>query len=327
MIAQTINKNLTKKNTVQGSPHGLIFDIQGHSVHDGPGTRTTVFMNQCPLKCVWCSNPESWFSHPVMRYSETRCVCCGDCIKACPENAISVSPKTNELIHNRTKCDQCTTFECVEACKHEGAFLTGEYYTVDELMEILKRNRQFWSSDGGVTFSGGEPLFQKQFISEVLRRCQESYMNVCIETTAHLQTEYFLNIIEYVDWAFIDLKHMDPMVHKKLTGVENTLILKNVRMLAEKDWNGFIVARIPIIPHVNDDEKNIRATARFIKEIGLEVINILPFHRLGESKYKQLGQNYDFANQEAPTQEYMEKIKKIIIQEGIICFVGHDTPF
>ena len=314
-------------NITSGEIKGLIFDVQGHSVHDGPGTRTTVFMNGCPLKCIWCCNPEGLFHEPVMVYLKSRCVCCGACIEACPHGAIKISDD-KKLIHDRTLCDVCKTHECAAACLHEATSLSGKYYTVDDLMKIFQRDRQFWGEKGGVTFSGGEPLLQREFILEVLKRCKKSYIHVALETTSCFDTEYFMEVMDYVGWVFADIKHMDPVEHKKLTGVENTLILKNIRALAEKkDWDGFIVPRIPIIPGMNDSDINIKATAKFVKEIGLELINILPFHRLGESKYTELGKTYQFADQIPPTNEHMESIKKIIEAEGLVCYIGYETPF
>lgn len=319
-------ENETLVNQKNKEIRGLIFDIQGHSVHDGPGTRTTVFLSGCPLNCIWCCNPEGLFHHPVMMHKESKCKHCGKCIAACPYGAISI--KDNQLVHNRDLCDVCTTFECVEACLQEAKELNGEYYSVNDLMSVLKRDRQFWGSRGGVTFSGGEPLLQKDFILEMTQRCKQSFIHVAVETTACLSTEHFMNVMNNVDWVFVDVKHMNTENHRKLTGVGNELILKNIKTLAEKpDWNGFIVPRIPIIPGKNDSEENIRATAKFIKEIDLEVINILPFHRLGESKYRQIGRRYKFEDQVPPSEEHMIKIKRMIEDEDLVCFVGYETPF
>jgi len=311
----------------KGELKGLIFNIQGHSVHDGPGTRTTVFMNGCPLNCIWCCNPEGLFQHPVMIFMQSRCVSCGACIKACPYGAITIS-EDKKLIHNRNLCDVCKTNECTEACLHEATSLSGKYYTVDELMKIFKRDRQFWGSSGGVSFSGGEPLLQRNFILETLKRCNKAFIHVTVETTSCFDTDYYMEAMNYIDWVFTDIKHMNAAEHKKLTGVDNKLILKNIRTLAEKqDWDGFIVIRIPIIPGLNDSEENIRATAKFVKEIGLEVINILPFHRLGESKYRWLSRRYKFEEQKPPSNEHMLSLKKIIEEEGLVCYVGYETPF
>ena len=312
----------TKKTELQG----LVFDIQGHSVHDGPGTRTTVFLNGCPLDCIWCCNPEGLFHQSVMMYKESKCVKCGKCIKACPYNAITVVD--GKLKHNREFCDKCTSHECVEACLKEATDLSGKYYTISEMMRIFDRHRHFWGSRGGVTFSGGEPLLQRNFILPLLKECKKAYIHVAIETTSCIGSNYFMDAMNYIDWVFTDIKHMDSEKHKEVTGVGNELILKNIKTLAEKEnWEGFIVPRIPVIPGYNDSEENIKATARFIKSIDLEVINILPFHRLGESKYRQVGQVYRFAEQVPPTEEHMLFIKKIVEEEGLVCFVGYETPF
>ena len=305
---------------------GLIFSIQSYSVHDGPGTRTTVFMNDCPLRCKWCCNPEGLFNKPIMLHSNVKCVKCGACIKACPYNAVSVVE--GELVFDRSICDKCTTMECVDACLNEGNSVDGVYYTIDELMHRFSRERAFWGDNGGVSLSGGEPLLQRKFILPLLKECKNQYIHTCIETTGCLDSEYWMEVTNYVDWVFMDLKHMDADKHKSMTGVKNELILKNIKLLAQrKDWDGFIVPRIPIIPGFNDDDDNIRKTAKYVKEIGLEVINILPFHKLGESKYRQLSQEYLFDNQVAPSDEQMNHIKSIIEEEGIVCFIGYNTPF
>ncbi len=305
---------------------GLIFDIQGHSVHDGPGSRTTVFLNGCPLKCVWCCNPEGLFHKPVLLYMESRCKRCGRCMAACPHGAITRGE--NGPVFDRAVCDKCTTHECRDACLNEALDVSGEYYTVDDLMKVLRRDREFWSDNGGVSFSGGEPLMQKAFIKAALQECKKQYIHTCVETTSCLATDYYLDVMRYVDWVFTDIKHMDSDAHKELTGVGNELILENIRRLAKMEgWNGVIVPRIPIIPGRNDSEENVRRTAVFIREAGLDVVNLLPFHRLGESKYRQVGQVYALADQESPTDQDMHRLQEVAKSEGIYCFVGWETPF
>jgi pyruvate formate lyase activating enzyme len=304
---------------------GLIFDIQGHSVHDGPGTRTTVFLNGCPLRCSWCCNPEGLFRRPVVMYRASKCKCCGDCIQACPSGSIQVID--GKLIFNRKNCDACLEHECVKACLNESVVESGKYYSQADVLRILRRDRQFWGSNGGVSFSGGEPLLQSKFISSLLRECKKQEMHTCVETTSFLPTDYYLDTLAYVDWVFTDIKHMDSETHKKLTGQDNALVLHNIAALANADWNGVIMPRIPIIPSRNDSEENVLATVKFIKSLGLDAVNILPFHRLGESKYRQLGREYDLAEQSSPPDEKMQQLKALVESQGIYCLVGWETPF
>lgn len=304
---------------------GMVFDVQGHSVHDGPGTRTTVFLNGCPLGCIWCSNPEGLHRRPVMMYRESRCQKCGNCMQSCPYGSPRVVD--GELVFNRELCDSCTTFECVETCYHEAVVISGKRYTIDQLMRIFQRDRQFWGSRGGVTFSGGEPLMQRRFILEMLKKCHQAFIHTCIETTSHVPSEFYIEVTKHVDWVFTDIKHMDSEKHKQLTGVGNELILNNIEALAKEDWDGVIMPRVPVVPDKNDSDKNIAETAAFIRDIGLDALNLLPFHRLGESKYRQLGRTYALAEQQSPSDERMQELKKIAEGFGLYCFVGWETPF
>lgn len=317
--------NINLKSSYNKDAKGLIFDIQGHSVHDGPGTRTTVFLNGCPLNCIWCSNPEGLYREPIIMHRDSRCKCCGNCIKSCPNGAAFV--REGLLCFDRNICVKCETRECLNTCYQEALVISGQEYTVADLMDIFQRDRQFWGTKGGVTFSGGEPLLQKDFILEVLKACKESFIHTCVETTSCISTDFYLQAMKYVNWAFTDLKHMDSAEHKKLTGVGNELIHHNLRELVKMDWDGVIVPRVPVIPGKNDSHENIAKTAEFIKEIGLDVVNLLPFHRLGESKYRQLGQVYQMAEQTSPTDEQMNELKQIAESYGLFCFIGWKTPF
>lgn len=307
-------------------PLGLVFDIQGHSVHDGPGTRTTVFLSGCPLRCDWCCNPEGLFRQPVVVQRFSKCVRCGGCAGACPYGAVAFVADRPPVL-DRRRCDTCRSFECVRACFHEGLAVVGKYYGVDDLMRIFRRDRQFWGARGGVTFSGGEPLLQGEFLLAVLRRCREASIHTCIETSGCVPSEQFQEVLPYLNWVFADLKHMDPEVHRRVTGADNRQILENIRLLAGEAWRGFPVVRIPVVPGVNDDEVNIRATARWVRDQGLEVINILPLHRLGESKYRQLGQEWRFGETPPPSQEALARIQRQVEAEGVVCYVGDRTPF
>ncbi len=312
--------------TDPSTPRGLIFDIQAHSVHDGPGTRTTVFLNGCPFACEWCCNPEGLFKKAVVMHREQRCAHCGQCMQACPRGAISLGADGLEVF-DRALCEACTTYECVSTCYHEGNVLSGKLYTVEQIIAIAQRDRHYWGSGGGMTFSGGEPLLQKNFMLPLLRRCREIRINTCIETTASLPSDYFMEAASLLNWIFVDIKNMDPVAHKAKTGADNALTLKNLKLLGESDLDCFVVVRIPVIPGWNDSEENIRATARYVKACGLEVINLLPFHRLSESKWRQVGREYAFKDMPGMTREELAPHAQWVKEEGITCYTGWETPF
>lgn len=312
---------------------GIIFDIQGHSVHDGPGTRTLVFLSGCPLCCEWCANPEGMELQPQVRFKKVNCVhreqCCTRCADACPHNAIAFTSDDSEapLEIDRRLCRTCDTLDCVKACLKEALIISGKEMTVTELMKVLKRDRRFWGPEGGVSFTGGEPLFQKRFILQLLQRCKESYIHTVLETSAYAETAFFLEAMSMVEFAFIDLKHMDPVKHKEKTGVSCRRIHENIRALARSDWSGRLVFRMPIIENYNDNEENILATAAFLNEIGLYEINILPFHRLGDSKWTQLGLTYPYRDYKETPGQKMEQIQQLFLDQNIACYNGYRTPF
>lgn len=308
------------------TPAGLVFDIQAHSVHDGPGTRTTVFLNGCPLACAWCCNPEGLHRRPIMMHREARCVRCGACAGACPHGAVTAG-EDGKPHHDRTACDRCQTLDCIQACYHEGVVSSGRAYTVEELITLFQRDRHFWGARGGATFSGGEPLLQRAFMLPLLRRCREIRIHTCLETTACVDGDYFMEAAGLVDWIFVDIKHMDSEAHARLTGVGNTLILDNIRRLAASDAACFVVVRVPVIPDFNDSEENLRATARFVRACGLEVINLLPFHRLGESKWRQVGRPYAFAERRSLERHELVRHAQWVRDEGVTCYLGWETPF
>ncbi|MCM0647519.1 4-hydroxyphenylacetate decarboxylase activase [Clostridium swellfunianum] len=308
---------------------GLFFDIQSYSVHDGPGCRTTCFMCGCYLECEWCANPESWLNKQKIMFAEPKCKHsqgCVRCQQVCPKNAVSFN-EADKLEINWNACRSCSTFECAKACYNESLRICGKYYTVDQLMKILSRDRQFWGSKGGVTFSGGEPFYQKDFLLEALKRCKEAYINTAIETTAFIDTEVFLEAMDYIDFAFIDIKHMDREKHKEKTGQFNDLILKNIEALVKSSWKGRLVLRMPVISGFNDTEENILAIIAFMKRLGLFEINLLPFHRMGDSKWNQLGKKYAYSTEEATAAEKLEQLQDMFLEKRIACYVGNETGF
>lgn len=305
---------------------GLVFDIQSYSVHDGPRCRTTIFLAGCFLKCLWCSNPESWDLKEKVMFARSKCQQkngCARCIKACEKQGVIVNEE-GEIQLDWRKCKQCTVFKCAEACYSEALKICGSRYTAGELMRIINRDRDFWGQGGGVTFSGGEPFYQKDFLASMLQKCKEAYIHTAIETTAYVNSEDFLRTMSFVDFAFIDIKHMDSTHHNEQTGVGNELILSNIAALVKSGWPGRLILRMPVIEGFNDDRKNIETTANFMDELGLYEINILPFHRLGDSKWEQLGQKYAYKEYRATQQEKTEEIQAIFLNRKIACYIGSE---
>lgn len=308
---------------------GLIFDIQSYSVHDGPGCRTTCFMAGCFLKCAWCANPESWVAKEKIMFAESKCKHsqgCIRCVDVCPYKAVTFD-ENDKLILNWERCRVCNEFECTKACYNEALRICGKWYTVSELLRVLNRDRQFWGSKGGVSFSGGEPFYQKDFLIEVLKKCKEVYIHTAIETTAFVDTDVFLEIMKYIDFAFIDVKHMDRDKHKEKTGMHNDLIFKNIEALTKSNWKGRLVLRMPVIKDFNDTKENIHAIINFMEQLGLYEINILPFHRMGDSKWSQLGQKYAYSEYEATSEEKMNELQEYFLDRRIACYIGHETNF
>jgi pyruvate formate lyase activating enzyme len=308
---------------------GLVFDIQGYSVHDGSGCRTLVFLSGCPLRCAWCSNPEGQILRPRVMHSAVKCRrACDRCFKACPNSAVQILQGADPPIKfNRSICDQCDDMKCVKACLNQALRIVGRSCTIDDLMRDLVRDQQFWGSRGGVTFGGGEPLFQAEFLLALLEKCRANYMHTTIETSAHADTHTFMEVLKRTDAVFIDIKHMDPSAHLSGTGVGNELILRNIEAAASSGWDGQLIIRVPVVPGFNDTPENLEATAEFMTKIQLKEVNLLPFHRLGHSKYEQLGLDDPYAQVPAPSMQAMRSFQHIFRAAGLQCSIGSETAF
>lgn len=297
---------------------GTVFDIQKYSIHDGPGIRTVVFLKGCPLRCLWCCNPESQKIKPQLSFFSTKCIGCLKCIEVCPENAIKMGKEHLEL--NRNLCSLCG--KCAEVCFAEAWVMLGKEMNVEEVMNEIIKDVNFYSkSGGGVTLSGGEPCFQWQFAFEILRNCKEKQINTAIETTGFIKWEYFKKILNYADLLLYDIKHMDSAEHEELTGVSNKIILDNLRKAAKLGKD--IVIRVPVIPSLNDSIDNYQKLVDFVSELkSVSEINLLPYHELGVSKYEQIGYKYKIGNVNPPLNSDMEKIKDFIESEGFKVKIG-----
>lgn len=306
----------------------LIFDIQAFSVHDGPGCRTTVFFAGCPLRCRWCSNPENFALRPHLMFAQRVCKWssgCRACVNRCNKGGLDF--QENGPVVNWEICRQCTTFECTTACASDSLRVCGKYYSVADLMAVLHRDFNNWGSEGGVTFSGGDPFLQPVFLKQVLQECKKLQIHTAVETSGCVPETTFLELMPLVDFAFVDVKHFDDTKHHDGTSASNQLILNNISALKKSNWTGRLVLRTPIIKDYNDDVDNALQVIDFMKQNDLFEINLLKFHRLGQTKWEQLGMTYDYADKGDVSNEQMEALQTLYLDHGILCYIGDKTPF
>ncbi len=290
---------------------GKILQLQNYSVNDGSGIRTTVFFAGCPLRCRWCANPEGYEEKNRILYVESRCVRCGSCAAVCP-NGVSLDFKGDR---DREKCSGCGA--CVKACLTEARKNTVTEYSTGDIIKLLERQLKiFRKSGGGVTYSGGECTLQAEFLSEITDEIYDLNIQQAMETSGYFELKEILPILERIDLLFIDIKCFDGARHHEYTGVDNERILKNIAALGKR--RGSIVVRIPVIMGINGDDKNIRATAKFVKKhLSDPVMELLPYHAYGADKYKQLGLSYDENEFRTPTAREMGHLRKILRDEGV----------
>lgn len=308
--------NLKENDSVKG----IIFNIQHYSIHDGPGIRTNVFLKGCFLHCIWCQNPESQSLKPELFYFEEKCTGCGKCVAACPANAIQITEAKSKT--DRSKCNG--SGRCIQVCPNEARSLIGKEMTVQEVFQNVKGDEIFYKrSNGGLTLTGGEPLFQPYFSRKFLSLCQQAGIHTAIETCGYAGWEIFKDILQYVNLVLYDLKHMSSEKHQEYTGVPNNLILDNVRKIYH-ELRIPIWARIPVIPGYNDSVQNIHATARFVAtELGTPVpVHLLAYHQLGESKHERLAKEGNSLSVIPPTDEHMLELQKIMASYGLDTHIG-----
>jgi len=267
--------------------YALIFDIQRFSLGDGPGIRTVVFFKGCPLKCLWCHNPESQKPHPELLFRYMRCISCMDCIPRCPSKAIT--DLDEPLAIDRDKCSLCGV--CVEICPSHAFEICGREMSLRDVLREVHRDKVFYRY-GGVTLSGGEPLYQPSFVYRLLKELKKSGIHTVVETCGHVSRDVFDEIIGYVDLFYYDLKALDDERHRMFTGVSNKLIISNLEYLADKDIE--IIVRTPVVPGYNfiDVESEICRLIEYVGSLGINRLELLPYHRFGEDKYRMLGREY-----------------------------------
>jgi pyruvate formate lyase activating enzyme len=305
-------------------PTGVILNVQGYSIHDGPGIRTTVFLKGCPLRCGWCHNPESQRTLPEIELDADKCRGCGRCIAACGSGAIRLQAGRSST--DRALCRG--NGDCVVACPNGARSLHGAFRTAHAVFAEVQADAPFFSrSGGGVTLSGGEPLAQPEFAEQLLRLCRESGLHTVLDTCGYARWEVMRRVLRFVDLVLFDLKHMDPVEHRRLTGVDNRQILDNARRI-HHELALPLHARVPIIPGCNDSPANLAATARFIAEdLAPSIpVSLLAFHRYGESKYAGLGRQGEFLQTAPPEQERMEEIRAVFTAAGLRAVIGEFEP-
>ncbi len=298
---------------------GLISFVQRYSTKDGPGIRSTVFLKGCPLGCLWCSNPELIRFVPDLLYSREKCKRCGTCIQVCPREALSFNADGFIQI-DRERCNGCG--DCVAVCPHGALELVGRTITVEALTaELLKDCVFYQTSGGGVTFSGGEPLWQSGFLARVSERLKQEDIHVALDTAGEASWCRFEEVLPFTDLVLYDIKVMDPDLHRQLTGRPNDLILANARLLAEKEVPMHI--RMVMVPGLNDNPEEIKARMDFVSGLkSVQQVDILPYHRYGAGKYARLGMDYPLMELEEYGPEKITEKQALVEGYGIKTTVG-----
>lgn len=281
----------------------FITQIQRYSLHDGPGIRTTVFLKGCNLSCRWCHNPETQISGPQIQYLSNRCIHCGACLQACPNQALSA--EAGHINRDTGKCSVCG--ECVKVCYPDATKVIGEKLTLPVLLEVLEADRALYADGGGVTFSGGEPMLQAGVLGRFLPGIKKAGISVTVDTAGCVPFEWFEQLLAEVDLFLYDIKMLDSRKHERMTGVSNERILDNAVRLSRAGARLWV--RTPLIHGINDTKEELEGLHRFLDGLsGVERLDLLPYHAYGNYKAAGIGRLAETF--EAPSEEQMGQMKE-----------------
>jgi pyruvate formate lyase activating enzyme len=303
---------------VDSQPKGLVFSVDRNVVDDGPGIRTTVFLKGCPLRCVWCHSPQSQSKEQQLLFIENRCIACGACVESCPKDAQEISGTARRILWER--CDDCG--ECARVCPPMALEMAGEWMTVEQIVDVVRRDAVYYkNTGGGVTFSGGEALAQPEFLTACLERCKQEGINTAVDTSGFAQWSVLERILPHTDLFLYDLKQMDSRKHEEMTGVGNAVILENLQRI---DGRGKPVwVRVPLIPGYNDSIENLTLVAEFIKTLtNVERISLLPYNGAAGAKYSFVGRKYGLEHLDGQTDQEKTDFLKIFSSVGLAVEVG-----
>ncbi len=317
------------KKEMEMTTSATVFNIQRFTVHDGPGIRTEFFLKGCTLRCKWCGNPESFIKKPQIGVFSNQCIgtdICSDCITACPEgNEEMFSITDNKIVGiDRDKCTNCT--KCYDVCPSDALKLWGREMTVDEVMEVIRKDKSFYAeNNGGVTISGGEALLHPEFVSEVFKACQAEGIHTCVETALHVNAKALDLVLPYTDMLITDIKHSDSEIHKAHVGVGNEKLLENMKIVADR--NIPMVVRIPVIPGFNDDAEVISQIGDFIVDnLGDNVVQmqLLRYRPLGQEKYEALNMPYimEVTKERSDFEQEIRDYAAMLCKKGIKAYAG-----
>lgn len=299
----------------------LIFDIKRYAINDGPGIRTTIFLKGCPLRCVWCHNPEGWTVLPQKLYKKTKCIGCRSCVEACPQQALELTPDGIRPTGN--SCLLCG--KCAEECPTTALEMCGKEWSMEALMAEIEKERAIMeNSGGGVTLCGGEPLMHSVYTLQILHELGRRGFHRTVDTTLYASQETVEKVAEACELFLIDLKLMDSAKHQLYTGVPNEQILQNIRHLAEKDKDFFI--RIPLIEGVNADDENMEVTALFLESLPWQrrTVNLLPYHDVGKDKHRRMWGRYNPQGfqMSPPSEETLQHCAALLASHGLTVIIG-----